>query len=67
MAYNVYFSCDVCGTTHNWVNVSIGYGLAVRIARKAGWQVGKTGWFCPDCRMRKKIQQKKEKNYEQDD
>lgn len=50
MAYNVYFSCDRCGLTYNWVNKMIAYSTAVSIAREKGWQVGKRGWFCPFCK-----------------
>jgi hypothetical protein len=50
MAYNVYFSCDRCGETHNWVNHMIAYSTAVRIAREKGWQIGKRGWFCSFCK-----------------
>ena len=50
MSYNVYFACDRCGHTYNWVNIMIAYSTAVRIAREKGWQVGKRGWFCPFCK-----------------
>ena len=52
MAYNVYFSCDKCGITYNWINRSVGIGIAKSIARDKGWQIGKKGWFCPSCRTR---------------
>ncbi len=32
MAYNVYFSCDSCGATYNWVNHAVSYSAAVSIA-----------------------------------
>jgi len=54
MAYNVYYSCEKCDTIRSWVNGGPKFNSAVRIARKAGWQVGKLGWFCPKCRTRKK-------------
>lgn len=54
MAFNVYYCCDKCGVTHNWTNCDPNFNRAVRIARKSGWQVGKTGWYCPECRTRKR-------------
>lgn len=55
MAYNVYFSCDMCGVTYNWVNHAVSYSSAVAIARSYGWSVGKRGWFCPECRKKKEV------------
>ena len=54
MAYNVYFCCDICGATWSWVNVTVNLSCAQRIARAKGWQVGKNGWFCPDCKTQKR-------------
>lgn len=54
MAYNVYFVCDKCGATYSWVNFTVTYCEAIRYAREKGWQVGKRGWFCADCRPRKR-------------
>lgn len=54
MAYNVYFCCDKCGATLSWVNQTVNYSTAVMLARHRGWQVGKTGWLCPECRTRKR-------------
>lgn len=54
MAYNVYFCCDKCGATWSWVNQTVNLSTATRIARKYGWQVGKTGWLCQNCRNRKR-------------
>lgn len=51
MAYNVYYACDRCGLTYGWINYSVCYSDAVAIAREKGWQVGKKGWFCPDCKQ----------------
>lgn len=45
MSYNVYFACDRCGHTYNWVNKMIAHSTAVRIAREKGWQVGKKVGF----------------------
>lgn len=53
MAYNVYFSCDTCGATYNWVNHTVSKSTAARIARSDGWSVGKRGWFCPECRKKR--------------
>lgn len=55
MAYNVYFSCDSCGATYNWVNHSVSYSAAVLIARSYGWIVGKRGWFCSECRKKRRL------------
>lgn len=54
MAYNVYFCCEKCGATVSWVNTSVSLSVATAIAREDGWQVGKRGWYCPNCRKRKK-------------
>ena len=54
MAYNVYFSCDTCGATYNWVNHTVSQSTAARIARSDGWSVGKRGWFCPECRKKRR-------------
>lgn len=51
MAYVVYIACDKCGTDMGgWVDTPVGIGFAKKYARKQGWQVGKTGWFCPTCK-----------------
>lgn len=55
MAYNVYFSCDSCGATYNWINHAVSYSAAVSIARRYGWSVGKCGWFCPECRKKRRV------------
>lgn len=55
MAYNVYFSCDTCGTTYNWVNHAVSFSMAIAIARNYGWSVGKRGWFCPECRKKRRM------------
>lgn len=49
MAYNSYFICDACGATYSWINHTVAYSTAIKIARSAGWKVGKKGWFCPSC------------------
>ena len=54
MAYNVYFICEKCDATHAWINTSVPLNTAIHLARNYGWQVGKTGWFCPTCRTRKR-------------
>ena len=54
MAYNVYFVCEKCGKGYNWVNVTVSLDNAIKLARRCGWQVGKNGWFCNDCKTRKK-------------
>ena len=56
MAYNVYFSCDSCGATHNWMNHTVSQSTAVSIARSYGWSVGKCGWFCPECRKKRRYE-----------
>nr|DAL71690.1 MAG TPA: adenylate kinase [Caudoviricetes sp.] len=55
MAYNVYFSCDSCGATYNWINHAVSYSAAVSIARRYGWSVGKRGWFCPERRKKRRV------------
>lgn len=43
MAYSVCVTCDVCGSGYQWEDHSVSYSTAVRIARKAGWSIGKRG------------------------
>ena len=57
MAYNVYFCCDTCGVTHNWVNHTVSLSTAIAIARSYGWSVGKRGWFCPECRKKRRMRE----------
>lgn len=52
MAYNVYFCCDKCGITYSWINHSVSLSIAIKMARDAGWSVGKRGWYCPKCRKK---------------
>lgn len=52
MSYNVYIACDKCGRCANWVNYTVNYSNAVRLARSWGWQVGKKGWFCSECKQK---------------
>lgn len=53
MAYNCYFACDKCGTEGGaWTNYTVSLAVCERLARRDGWQVGKRGWFCPNCRAR---------------
>ncbi len=53
MAYNVYFSCDHCGGIGAaWINHSVSLSLCEKIARDAGWKVGKRGWICPMCQKK---------------
>lgn len=59
MAYNVYISCDRCGSTRNWVNHTVNHSTAVALARAWGWQVGKRGWFCPLCKHKANRRAKK--------
>lgn len=54
MAYRVSFHCDRCGDGFVWVDTTVTYNFAIRIARSKGWQVGKKGWFCPNCRQTKR-------------
>lgn len=54
MAYNVYFQCEKCGNSYCRTNYTISLTRATKIARKKGWQVGKKGWFCPNCRTTKR-------------
>ena len=53
MAYEVRVVCDKCGGGFYWTNSSVSKSEATRIARKKGWQIGKRGWVCPDCKKRK--------------
>lgn len=53
MAYSVCVTCDVCGSGYQWEDHSVSYSTAVRIARKAGWSIGKRGWRCPRCQKKK--------------
>lgn len=53
MAYNVYIACDTCGATFSWVNYNVSLKNAESFARKRGWRVGKTGWFCPEHKTKK--------------
>lgn len=53
MAYTVYFSCDHCGGIGAaWINHSLSLSLCEKIARDAGWKVGKRGWICPMCQKK---------------
>ena len=52
MAYKVGYSCDRCGTTHYWIDYTVTYREAIRLARLDGWRVGKKGWFCPECKTK---------------
>ena len=55
MAYNCYIACDHCGIEGgSWVNHTVSLSIAEMLARRAGWQVGKKGWFCPACKERMK-------------
>lgn len=54
MAYNVYFACDRCGVMCSWTNFTVNYSCAIKYARSKGWQVGKKGWFCPECKAKMK-------------
>lgn len=60
MALVEYIACDKCGCTLRvWINQLYSMHIAVSIARDYGWQVGKTGWYCPDCRTRRKKNDKR--------
>ena len=54
MAYNVYFACDKCGNEGMaWCNHSVSLSICIKLAREAGWKVGKRGWICPRCQQKK--------------
>lgn len=40
MAYNVYFSCDSCGATYNWVNHAVSYSAAEEASAAADQAAG---------------------------
>lgn len=55
MAFNSYYACDKCGRVGGaWINCTATFGTVVQIARKKGWQIGKNGWYCPNCRTVKR-------------
>lgn len=55
MAYNVYFSCDNCGTEGGaCCNITVSLARAEKIARRQGWRLGKRGWICPNCQEKMK-------------
>lgn len=53
MAYEVRVVCDKCGCGYSYKDFSLGKTLAAKWAREKGWQIGKRGWFCPDCKRKK--------------
>ena len=54
MAYNVYFACDKCGNEGMaWCNHSVSLSICIKLAREAGWKVGKRGWICPRCQQKR--------------
>lgn len=54
MGYMAEIRCDKCGDGYYWTGRGPNHRVALQIARDQGWQVGKTGWFCPKCRTRKR-------------
>lgn len=50
MSYRVYVSCDKCGDGFYWDDHTVNISTAGNVARDRGWQVGKKGWYCPECR-----------------
>ena len=63
MAFHVYYECDKCGVSYGWTDHSVSKGTAVYLARDKGWSVGKTGWYCPDCRRKARKQKKNEETH----
>ena len=64
MAFNSYYACDKCGRVGGaWINYTVCVGTAVSIARKKGWQIGKNGWFCPNCRTVKQPSRKRSSSF----
>lgn len=49
MGYVTQISCDRCGAGYRWTDTTVSLSIAKSIARSEGWQVGKRGWFCPEC------------------
>lgn len=61
MAYNVYFACDQCGEVGAaWANHGVSQSICIKIAREAGWKVGKKGWICPSCQESNKRKERKD-------
>lgn len=54
MGYKVICRCDKCGAAVYWENMSVSLADATDIARRDGWQIGKKGWFCKNCRATKR-------------
>ena len=62
MAYNCYFSCDVCGDEGcAWTNLTVSLSKSEKFARAMGWKITKKGWICPSCQKRLEKQKQKEK------
>lgn len=59
MGYKVIVRCDTCGNGFSWTDITVTYNTAIRIARNEGWQVGKKGWLCPNCKQMKKKKENK--------
>lgn len=36
-------------------NHAVSFSMAIAIARNYGWSVGKRGWFCPECRKKRRM------------
>lgn len=55
MGYVLKITCDKCGDGWVYHDGGHSYPGAVKIYRQwYGWQIGKTGWYCPKCRSRKR-------------
>ncbi len=50
MSYSVNATCDYCGCGYKWKDITLNKTSAIRIVRGYGWQVGKKGWICPECK-----------------
>lgn len=53
MGYKVVASCDRCGDGWAWRDRTVSRSTAEEILRKEGWTVGKKGYFCPACAIKK--------------
>lgn len=50
MGYKVIIECDRCGCGYQWKDETVNISTAKKLVRNYGWQVGKKGWICPDCK-----------------
>ena len=51
MGYISGYYCDRCGKYGElWQVPKMGIVFAQKSAREEGWQIGKRGWLCPECK-----------------